>query len=288
MVERLAGDYHGALTQASLSSLLELSVTLGSYRDSIVLVGGWVPYLLLERHGRGDFAHVGSIDIDLAIDPGVVDREAYASIVELIEGRGYRERRSRTGEAIPFSFSRPVHMVGSPTRPMINVDFLASEAERTGGRHRHRRVQHDLPARIAKGCELAFHHRERIKLEGTLPDGGETRTTLWMLDIPGCIGMKGTVLGERYKEKDAYDIYTVVGHCLDGPEEVAGLVREVLDDEILLRGIGVIREKFRSIRAEGPVWVATFLQPLDARMRDRLAAEAFVVLDRFLGFLDSG
>ena len=68
MVQRLSGDYSEGLTGASLSALLELAVTLRSYQDSLVLVGGWVPYFLIEEFGRGNFTHVGSIDIDLAVD----------------------------------------------------------------------------------------------------------------------------------------------------------------------------------------------------------------------------
>ena len=273
---RLLTDYHPVLTRASLSALAELALALASYMDSLVLVGGWVPFLLLEEHGRDGFAHVGSIDIDLAVDPDLVDREAYATIVQLIEGRGYEGRLSRTGEEIPFSFTRRVP--GDGPGFDIQVDFLTSGG--TGG-HRHRRVQPDLPARVAKGCALAFRHNVLVGLDGPLPDGGEAVCRVRMLDIPGCIGMKGIVLGERYKEKDAYDIYSVVGHCLGGPEEVAGVVAQRMGDADLSTGLDVIARRFRSIRAEGPAWVARFLQPTDHIMRERVTADVFVVMDRF-------
>ena len=242
-----------------------------------MLVGGWVPYLLVEEHGRGGYAHVGSIDIDLAVDPDLVDRDAYATIVQLIEGRGYEGRLSRTGEEIPFSFTKRVP--GGGREFDIQVDFLTSGGT---GRHRHRRVQPDLPARVAKKCGLAFRHNVMASLEGSLPDGGEAACQVRMLDIPGCIGMKGIVLGERYKDKDAYDIYSVVGHCLGGPEDVARVVAGNMEDEELSSGVNVIAGRFRSIQAEGPAWVATFLQPTDQTMRERVTADAFVVMDRFL------
>jgi hypothetical protein len=52
MSPRLATDYEEGLTRASMSALLELSLTLKSYRESIVLVGGWVPYFLIEQSGQ--------------------------------------------------------------------------------------------------------------------------------------------------------------------------------------------------------------------------------------------
>jgi hypothetical protein len=63
--------------------------TLGAYRDALVLIGGWAPYLILEEFGEGGafqddafqadafevgFIHVGSIDIDLVVDPNLVTR----------------------------------------------------------------------------------------------------------------------------------------------------------------------------------------------------------------------
>ena len=274
---RLQADYDPALTRASMSALAELALALASYRDSLVLVGGWVPYLLLREHGRGDFAHVGSIDIDLAVDPDGVDGEGYATIVELLEGRGYEGRLSRTGDRLPFSFAKK--LPGEWRMFNIQVDLLTSGVI---GRHRHRRVQPDLPARIARGCGLAFRHNRTVTIESTLPEGGMAECEFRVLDIPGCIGMKGIVLGERYREKDAYDIYSVVGHCLEGPEDVATAVSGHLGDEELSAGVDVIARRFRTIDAEGPAWVASFLQPTDEMMRERFTADAFVVVGRFM------
>ena len=42
-------DYSKSEVNACLSVLIELMTILGEYRDSIVLVGGWIPYFLLEN-----------------------------------------------------------------------------------------------------------------------------------------------------------------------------------------------------------------------------------------------
>ena len=54
---------------ASTSALLELATALKHYSNALVLIGGWAPYYLVKDHGRPGFEHIGSIDIDLAIDP---------------------------------------------------------------------------------------------------------------------------------------------------------------------------------------------------------------------------
>jgi hypothetical protein len=58
-------DYTEDAVEAAGSLLLELTHLLGEYRDEIVLIGGWVPPLLLPH---AETPHVGSIDIDLALD----------------------------------------------------------------------------------------------------------------------------------------------------------------------------------------------------------------------------
>lgn len=84
-----------------MSHLLELMMVLGSYRDGLVLVGGWVPYLLLKEYQNPEvsFQHLGSWDIDLAVNPAIVDEKKYATILELLQARGYRAKEGTT-----FSF----------------------------------------------------------------------------------------------------------------------------------------------------------------------------------------
>jgi len=58
-------DYSAELVEAARAVLIEVMHVLGEYRGEIVLVGGWVPDLLLPQ---AEQPHVGSIDIDLALD----------------------------------------------------------------------------------------------------------------------------------------------------------------------------------------------------------------------------
>jgi hypothetical protein len=281
---RLIGAYADALVAASRSSMVELTLALRHYQDVLVLVGGWTPYFLIERFGRENPVHVGSIDIDLAIDPDRTGPDDYATIAELVERRGYTVRRSSDGQAVPFSFERATISPVNGEPYTISVDFLTSGPPE-GRAHRHRRVQPGLPARIAKGCSIAFRHNMTVDVAGLLPGDGEARGSIRMLDITGCLGMKGIVLGERYSEKDAYDVFSVVGQCLGGPLEVASEVRPHLGDAEVAAGIEAIRKRFRDLDAEGPSWVAAFLQLSSPTMRERATAEAYVTMRRFLDAL---
>jgi len=279
--KRLSNVYESNLTSASLSAMLELGLTLKYYKESMVLVGGWVPYFLIEEFGEREFSHVGSIDIDFAINPDKIDADEYATIVDMIKRRGYNNRIARDGSVIQFSFIKNIKSPYDNREYDIQVDFLTSPTK-SHKSHRHRKVQHDLPARIAKGCDLAFSHNMNKKIDGILPDNGESKTEIKILDIPGCIGMKGVVLGEGYREKDAYDLYTVIGHCLESPTAVAKKVRPYLDEPSMNEGINSIQEKFRNINAEGPSWTASFMFPTEKEMQDKIKAESYILIQEFL------
>ncbi len=289
--ERTAQAYGPGVTAASKAVLLELMTVLRAYRDSLVLVGGWAPYFLLERHRRtGDpFLHVGSIDIDLAVDPSRVQEPEYATIVELLRERGYRPAQARRGGVIPHSFERTAPSPATHKPYTIRVDFLTRSDETRSGRGRTMPVQDDLLARKIKGCEAAFAHQTTMTLAGALPDGGELTVPVRMADLVAMLAMKGIVLGERYREKDAYDIYALVGHYGAGPREAAEAVRPSLGDPMVGEGLARIREAFGRREAHGPAWVAAFLgHPLFREDYERRVTGAFMTVREFLASLDEG
>jgi hypothetical protein len=63
--QRAAG-YQAREVEAARRVIVELWQILGAYRDALVLVGGWVPELLLP-HAKPP--HTGSIDVDLLLNP---------------------------------------------------------------------------------------------------------------------------------------------------------------------------------------------------------------------------
>jgi hypothetical protein len=72
---RFAGDYSARQTEAARRALVDVGQVLASFRDSIVVVGGWVPDLLLPV---SDEPHVKSIDVDLALDAAKLTDGRYA------------------------------------------------------------------------------------------------------------------------------------------------------------------------------------------------------------------
>lgn len=282
--ERTAEHYGPGVTSASRTVLVELMTVLRAYRSALVLVGGWAPYYLLHQHQRpdDDFVHVGSIDIDLAVDPAKIDEPRYATIVELLTGRGYRPAVDRRGATLPDCFERVVLSPLNQKTYTIRVDFLTHLDDPRPGRHRHLTVQDGLMARKIRGCDAAFRYQQTLLLTGTLPDGGEVTVPVIMADIVSCLTMKGIVLGERYREKDAYDIYALVAHYQGGPKDVAQAIRPHVEDPLVKESMADIRTAFGKREANGPAWAAAFLvSAMFAEEHQRRVTEAFMVVKEF-------
>lgn len=111
-------DYTAEAVAAAKSVMLELVRLLGEYRDDVVLIGGWVPDLLIPQ---GAPPHVGSTDIDLALNHLTLQEAGYHSIQELLETKGYRQGKQ------PFIYLRDVPTAHGPLT--VQVDLLAGQYE---------------------------------------------------------------------------------------------------------------------------------------------------------------
>ena len=286
--ERTAQTYGPGVTAASRAVLLETMTVLRSYQDALVLVGGWAPYLLLQQHQRPEdqFVHVGSIDIDLAVDPSQVSDAQYATMLQLLAERGYRPLADRRDGGPPCSVERTVNSPLTQKPYPIRVDFLTRLQDPRPGRHRHLPVQDDLLARKIKGCDAAFRYQMTIQFSGELPDGGRLTVPMRMASLVACLTMKGIVLGERYREKDAYDIYALLAHYQGGPRDAAEMLRPHLDDPLVAEGMANIRAAFATRDAHGPAWVAAFLvNPMFAAAYQRHRTDAFMTVGEFSKWL---
>ncbi len=68
--------------------MLELAHILGEYKHDIVIVGGWVPELLLPKAKP---KHTGSLDVDLALDHTKLDEERLRHHSGNNLAKGYRK-----------------------------------------------------------------------------------------------------------------------------------------------------------------------------------------------------
>ena len=100
--------------------------------------------------------------------------------------------------------------------------------------------------------------------------------------------MKGIVLGERYSEKDAYDIYSIISHFKGGFSSVAEVMKPYRENGLVKESIESISEKFKTKESIGPQWVSDFLiggSGVAKEERERIVTDSYMQVNEFLSLL---
>jgi len=254
------GDYNTEQVAAARSVLLELMLLLGEYRDHLVLVGGWVPEFLITQPGK---RHIGSIDVDLAVDHNALTEAGYRTIRQLLLDRGYVQDDQQ-----PFIFRREVNSI------TVEVDLLSGEYGGTGKSRRHQKIL-DTHLRKARGCDIAFDNPETIRLEGELPDGGRDAVSIKIASIETFLCMKGMALDSRLKEKDAWDIDYCIREFPGGMDTLVERLRPRIKHGLVREALDKIAKHFASPEHRGPRHVADFEEVDDPETRDAIQRDTF-------------
>jgi hypothetical protein len=253
-------DYNAEQVAAAKSVLLELMLLLGEYRDHLVLVGGWVPEFLITQPSE---PHIGSIDVDLAVDHRAITEAGYRTIRQLLLDRGYEQDDQQ-----PFIFRREANSI------TVEVDLLAGEYGGTGKSRRHQRIL-DTHLRKARGCDIAFDNPETIQIEGELPGGGFDTVSIKIASIETFLCMKGMALDGRLKEKDAWDIYYCIREFPGGMDALAERLRPRIEHGLVREALGKIAVHFASPEHRGPRHVADFEEVADPEDREAIQRDAY-------------
>jgi Nucleotidyl transferase AbiEii toxin, Type IV TA system len=255
-----ARDYDDRTSAAVKSVLVEIGQTLGSFRGKFAVIGGAVPWLLLED---SEMRHVGTLDIDLSLDAqALAAGEEYVALVDALHEQGYAPRDTlkyfqmvRTVQPkddgppidVIVEFLRPYDAVLEKNRPPLTTEFATQRAS---------------------GAELAIHFHELVAIEGDMPKGGTNKVMIAVASIPALLAMKGFALDGRYKQKDAYDVYYSIRNYPGGIDALAGFSHVVA--------------KFDDPDGYGPTCVRNFVEGsdiLDGRTPDEWQQDAFGQVD---------
>lgn len=259
---------------ACKSVLMEVLTILAKDFDKLVVVGGWVPELVIPNHG-----HIGSLDVDVALDPRKLKPMAYESIRRKLTESGYQqspEMSNRFFRTIPG------------TSQEVKVDLLTGEfPELLAAGDTHVPIQ-ELIVWKAHGVDLAFEFVQEISIEGTLPGGGHNQVRVRLPTIAAYICIKAITLNDRKKEKDAYDIYFCVDNYPGGYKALAAELRAIRGNPLIAEGIAILRSKFERFDSIGPMWAAQTIEQgtpgtgIDFTMEQRRAFELVNALLRVI------
>jgi len=271
-----ANDYDDRSTAAVKAVLIEIGQILGSYKGKFAVVGGAVPWLLLENE---DMHHVGTLDIDLGLDAEALGDGEYADLIESLLRHGYHQREALRR----FQLVRKTECLdGGPPIDVI-VDFLMPK-DALIVKNKPPLIE-DFAVQRASGAELALQFNELVAISGVMPAGGTNTVEIAVCSIPALLAMKGHAIEGRLKHKDAYDIYYCVRNYPNGIEALAEACRPLLDHKAGLAGYQYIAGKFDSQEGFGPTCVRKFVEEshvLDERTPDQWQMDAFGQVDAWL------
>ncbi len=259
--------------------MLELWSILGAYRDTLTLVGGSTPPLLIGDVPSDPYS--GTLDVDLIVDPLGIPESTYRGIAERLRERGYWQGSSPKQ---PFQWFREVEIDGLPIT--VEVDLLAPPTARTGPSHRHEQIEGEPLARRTVGAELARDAYVERAISGQLPDGRPNRVVIRIATTALVLVLKALAMAERDKPKDAYDLDYLLAHTPGGVDAVAAEFAELPSTEPVRRALAILAEKFESLDAYGPASVASYRRlALGSPEADAVQAATFARLQRLLGLL---
>jgi len=268
-------DYNAAAVQAAKSVMIEVVSVLGEYRGDLAVVGGQAPELLVPS---GESPHVGSIDVDLALNHTHLRRPGYKRIQDLLLERGYERGRHF------FQFTKRVKV--GDEECAVNVDLLAGIDAGTDPLDSSQIIHDEALALKVRGCDLLFELGPvEVAVEGNLPCGARTAVRIPVAAPVPFLVMKGIALAGRHKEKDAYDVFYLIRNYPGGARALADEFRPHLGHNIVQEGLEHIANAFRSVDSPGPAWIAGFEETASAGEREMIQRRAFEVVNEFLASL---
>lgn len=268
-------DYGNRQVEAARRVLVDLGQVLAAFTDCMVVVGGWTPDLLMPE---AEEPHVGSIDVDLALDAAKLNDGRYAELLNLL----LDTRRYRPGEK-DFQLIVDVDLADGDKPVQVEVEFLAPKEVKLK-----KNKPKQLPGfRVlqAEGCGVAFHAPVALKLDGRNVRGDTNKVSLRVVSLPDFLIMKAHALGGRDKPKDAYDLC----YCLENaPGDMSALAESWkgrLKEKEVVRAVEILQEKFASVDSFGPQQRVEFLAAIDQESREMDARRAFELVQKFLSLL---
>ena len=281
---KVKSEYTPREIEACVIVMRELFTYLKPYRNQIVLIGGWVPYFLLEKYASSGIEydqHVGSLDVDIALNAFSIPRGAYKSILEILKEREFHHRKDSLGKDISASFLKKI-VFDDGEEIEGQIDFLAPEYGGAPKRRRHQVIQ-DMLARKGRGTDIVFDQTEIIHLSGPISSGANIELDIKVANVTACFVMKGIALGERTSEKDAYDLYMLARYYKEGPQSVLSELNKLGSHGLMKEALRNIEEQFKNVKSIGPVSVATFMGITDKEEYDRITRDAYELIQFIIG-----
>jgi hypothetical protein len=272
---RNEADYSERQTVAARRVLVDVGQVLASFVDCLVVVGGWTPDLLLPD---ADEPHVGSIDVDLALDAAKLKDGRYAELIKLL----LDTKRYRAGEK-DFQLVVEVDLKDGEKPVQVEVEFLAPKEVKL--KKNKPKLLADFRVLQVEACSEAFHAPVELRIPGQNVRGATNTVTLRVASLADFLVMKAHAMGGRDKPKDTYDFCYCLGQLPAGMAKLAEDWKKRAREKNIAKAVEIFREKFASVDAFGPQQLVEFHSAPDADTQAMQARQAYELVRKFLSLL---
>jgi hypothetical protein len=272
---RYAGDYAPRQVAAARRVLLDVGQVLQSFESAMVVIGGWVPELLAPD---GAPAHVGSIDVDLALDVRKLQEGKYAELLKLLIETGRYTMGTKS-----FQLVTTVDLRDGEVPVEVQLEFLASVDVKLT-KHRPKLVTGFRVLQFS-ACAVAFEHPQEVQLEGVMISGARNTVRVRVASLQDFLIMKVHAIKGRDKPKDVYDLCYCLNEYPNAIAIVAADWRSRRRHRLVVEAINVLHDKFRGVDYHGPEQFAAFYDSTDPAERSIQKRRAFELVQRLLSLL---
>lgn len=247
-----ADGYDPAQSAHVRATCLYVATKLGDLLEEVVVVGGLVPYLLVDQDDlpAGSESHSGTMDLDMGLDLAILNEERYRQLSERLRDAGFGAEVNDRGNPTLQTWVLP-----GP--PAVKVDFLIPPNDDTADGQRLFHIESDLAAIITPGLDLAFKDQRQTELSGRVPSGALAARRVPVCGPGAFTILKALAFGNRTENKDAYDLFYVWRGV--GVGDVAECLSSLKPSPFVDEALSIIERDFCLHDGLGPVGTAQFI-----------------------------
>jgi hypothetical protein len=208
--------YNPKLTQECLQVLALLLSGIGQWKNSIVLIGGLAPEILVKARPPDVPAYVGTADVDLVMDLAVMaNPEAYATFEEVLQKNGFVPLAPDGKPSWRWEFT-------TKSGTKVRLEFVADDPDMEEWKVRAVPEHGQLGALNVRQSSIVFDLSETRTIKVELPgELGITQQDVRHADIVGFTVLKILAFRSRGEGKDAHDLVYCLQHGEHAVDEIA-------------------------------------------------------------------
>ena len=236
------------------SVCLYVATKLADLKDEWVIIGGLVPSLLIDqRRLEAADRHVGTLDLDLGLQLGILEEEGYREITARLREAGFGPDSNEAGNLVRQRWKHP-------SAAHATVEFLIPPPPARSGEEERSRAWRRTSQRSSRRASTSpFATGASFRCRGR-PSWERAPSRDVFVCGPGAyVILKALAFDGRGANKDAYDLFYVLQHYEGGLAAIAQLIRPLTAEVSAQQALKVLNREFRRIDGTGPMRTAAFL-----------------------------